>query len=72
MPDIPNFVLPQHVLPVEINLPPIMLCTYGLDCKLCGGIVHGSYCASSQEDLTQHIAEHPKICHFCLTEKKNS
>lgn len=34
-----------------INLPPMILSTYGLDCRVCGGIVHGSYCASSEEDL---------------------
>lgn len=74
LPDIPDIVLPEGITipPVDINLPRLCLCTYGLECKLCGGTVHGSFCATGPDaedgwpvDLHEHIANHPRICHIC-------
>jgi hypothetical protein len=77
VPDLPDLVLPDGVPPVEINLPPFWLCTYALECRLCGGTVHGSFCANGPAgpdgwpvDFNEHCANHPRICHIC-TAKEN-
>lgn len=66
LPDFPDIIIPAaSIPPPDIILPPICLCTYGIPCKVCGEIIHGSRCSESWEEFQAWIEAHPKLCDTC-------